>query len=379
MIRIVADDKIPFLKGVLEPYATITYVPGNEIIRSNVKEADALLVRTRTKCNADLLSDTPVKFIGTSTIGFDHIDTQFCEENNIKWTNAPGCNSSSVQQYMVAALLRISKEWDFDLKDKTIGIIGVGNVGSKVTKVAEAFGMKVILNDPPRQRDEGSSIFSDLDYLLSASDIVTLHVPLNMDGEDRTFHLINNDTLSKIKNGSWLINTSRGEVVDTIALKSALATNKLSGTVVDVWEREPEIDTSLMHQAFLATPHIAGYSADGKANGTAMIVNSLCKMFDISLSDWYPPDLPNVPNPDIKIDCLGKWDHEILHKAISHAYNIIEDDIRLRFDPSRFEHERENYPVRREFPFYTVNLKYGNNYIENLLKELGFKVTNTNS
>lgn len=377
MIRIVADNKIPFLKDVLEPYAKITYIPGNEITRDKALQADALLIRTRTRCDADLLYDTPVKFIGTATIGFDHIDTKFCEEKNIIWTNAPGCNSSSVQQYIVAALLRISKEWSIDLKDKTIGIIGVGNVGTKVKKVAEAFGMNVILNDPPRQRNEGSNIFSDLDNLLSGSDIITLHVPLNLDGEDRTFHLINNETLSKIKAGSWLINTSRGEVVDTIALKNALAGNKLSGAVVDVWEREPEIDTSLMHQTFLATPHIAGYSADGKANGTAMIVNSLCKMFDISLNNWYPHDLPSVPNRELTIDCLGKWDDEILHKAVFHAYNIVEDDILLRFDPSRFEYARENYPVRREFPFYSIHLKHGNIGVVKLLKELGFKVTNS--
>jgi len=374
MVRIVADDKIPFLKGVLEPFANVTYLPGNEINRNSVMESDVLFIRTRTRCDSGLLSGTSVKFIGSATIGFDHIDTDYCKQNNIKWTNAPGCNSSSVQQYVAAALLRISAESDINLKRKTIGIIGVGNVGSKVQDVANAFGMNVILNDPPRERREGKNNFTNLEYLLNESDIITLHVPLNMDGEDRTFHLINNDTISMVKTGSWLINTSRGEVVETEALKEALASNKIAGTVLDVWEREPEIDTSLMHQAFLATPHIAGYSADGKASGTAMIVNSLCKSFGIPLTDWYPAEVPAATEPDIAIDCGGKWNDEILRKVVFHAYNIVEDDIRLRFDPSRFETERENYPVRREFPFYTIHLKDGNKEIEKLLTDLGFKI-----
>lgn len=374
MLRIVADDKIPFLKGVLEPFAKVVYFPGNEIDRNAAMKADALLVRTRTKCSQDLLSDTPVKFIGTATIGFDHIDTDFCKQNNIIWTNAPGCNSSSVQQYVTAALLRISAESDINLHDKTIGIVGVGNVGSRVQKMAETLGMRVIMNDPPRERIEGRGLFSSLEFLLNESDIITLHVPLNLDGDDRTYHMINDETLRKVKAGSWLINTSRGEVVDTGALKDALADNRIAGTVVDVWEREPEIDTSLMHQAFLATPHIAGYSADGKANGTAMIVNSLCKMFGIPLKNWYPDDIPSAPDPEIVIDCSGKLDYELLRRAVFHSYNIVEDDVRLRFDPSRFEKERENYPVRREFPFYTVRLKNGNNEIRKILTNLGFKV-----
>lgn len=375
MVRIIADDKIPFLKGVLEPFAEVTYLPGNQINRNTVQGSDALLVRTRTRCDSELLTGTPVKFIGTGTIGFDHIDTDYCEKNNIKWTNAPGCNSSSVQQYISAALLRISAESGFSLKDKTIGIIGVGNVGSKVQKVANAFGMKVILNDPPRERKEGKGIFVSIEQLMSESDIITLHVPLNMTGQDKTFHLFGNETFSRVKKGSWLINSSRGEVVDTESLKNALTGERIAGAVIDVWEREPEIDIPLMHMSFLATPHIAGYSADGKANGTAMIVKNLCESFDIPLTDWYPSEVPVPQEPVLTIECNGKSTCDILRKAVNHTYNIVEDDIRLRFDPSRFEKERENYPLRREFSYYTINLKDGNEEIEKLLKELGFKVT----
>jgi len=375
MIRITADDKIPFLKGVLEPFASILYLPGNQIDRNIARRSDALLVRTRTRCSSELLSDTPVRFIGTATIGFDHIDTDYCNKNNIKWTNAPGCNSSSVQQYIAAALLRISAESDFSLKEKTIGIVGVGNVGSRVRDFATSLGMKVILNDPPRARREKKKNFVNLGELLSESDIISLHVPLNMDGQDKTYHLFNKETFSQIKKGTWLINSSRGEVVETEALKDAIAEERIAGAVIDVWEREPEIDIPLMHMAFIATPHIAGYSADGKANGTAMIVKDLCKSFNIPLSDWYPAEIPVSPEPLLEIDCSRKSNEEILRKAVLHTYNILEDDIRLRFDPSRFEKERENYPVRREFPFYTIILKNGNEEISKLLKNLGFKLT----
>jgi erythronate-4-phosphate dehydrogenase len=198
---------------------------------------------------------------------------------------------------------------------------------------------------------------------------------LNKDGQDKTFHLFNSETLGRIKKGCWFINASRGEVAETEALKDALAEEKLAGVVIDVWEREPEIDIPLMHMSFLATPHIAGYSADGKANGTAMIVKDLSEFFGIPLADWYPSEVPDLPESVLAIDCNGKSNEEILRKAVFHSYNIVEDDVRLRFDPSRFEKERENYPVRREFSFYTIKLKDGNKGITKLLKDLGFKVS----
>jgi len=374
MIRIIADENIPFLKGVLEPYADINYLPGSQINRNSISDADALLVRTRTRCNSELLSGSRVKFIGTATIGFDHINTDFCDNNNIKWTNARGCNSSSVMQYIASALLRISAEAGFSLKDSTLGIIGVGNVGSKVQKLAGAMGMRIILNDPPRERNEGSDIFSSLSHLLNGSDIITLHVPLNADGQDKTLHLFNNETFSNVRKGAWFINSSSGEVAETEAVKDALGGEILKGTVIDVWEREPEIDIPLMHMSFLATPHIAGYSADGKANGTSVVVRQLSEFFNLPLTDWYPSEIPAPPAPLIPIDCNGKGNEEILRKAVLHTYNIVEDDIRLRFDPTRFEKERENYPVRREFNAYTVELRDGNDEISQLLQSLGFKV-----
>jgi len=372
-MKIVADDKIPFLKGALEPYAEMIYLPGKQIDREILKDADALLIRTRTKCTADLLVGTSIRFIGTATIGFDHIDTQYCNRGKIFWTNAPGCNSSSVQQYIAAALLKIAYEKRFSLKDKTLGIIGVGNVGSKVEKFVRTVGMKVLLNDPPRARLEGKKNFHQLNEVLSQSDILTVHVPLNLTGEDCTHHLFNDENFSKIRKGAWFINSSRGEVVDTNALKNALNSGNIGGAVIDVWEHEPDIDRDLMSQVFIGTPHIAGYSTDGKANGTAMVVNSLCKYFNLPTTNWYPGKIPPPASPCILIDCKGESEEDILNEAVMHTYNIDEDDARLRNSPSDFEKLRGDYGLRREFTSYTVTLKGGTEKVQQMFETIGFK------
>jgi erythronate-4-phosphate dehydrogenase len=373
-MKIVADDKIPFLKGILEPYAEVIYLPGKQIDKRILKDTDALITRTRTKCNEDLLKGSGVKFIGTATIGYDHIDTEFCRKNGITWTNAPGCNSSSVQQYIAASLLRISGKFKYKLKNKTIGIVGVGNVGSKVEKLARILEMNVLLNDPPRARKEGENGFVSLDQLLIESDIVTAHVPLNLTGEDKTYHLFDEKNFGLMRRGTWFINTSRGRVMDTNALKNVIDSGKLMGTVIDVWENEPDIDPELMERAFLTTPHIAGYSTDGKANGTSMIVKSLCEFFNLSLNNWYPDNVPAPAVPVILLDCKGKTDEDILREAVLHTYNIDDDSMRLRQSPAEFEKQRGDYPLRREFPAYTVIVKGGTRNTRMMLKGLGFKV-----
>lgn len=373
MLKIVADDKIPFLRGALEPYAEMKYIPGSKISRADFMNSDALLIRTRTKCSMNLLEGTRVKFIGTATIGFDHIDTKYCDSKGIRWTNAPGCNSSSVQQYISAALLRISGENSFQLKDKTLGIIGVGNVGSKVEMFARTIGMNVLLNDPPRERLEGSRIFHNLDKVLSESDIVTVHVPLNLQGQDRTYHLFNEESLKKIKKGAWLINSSRGEVADTFALKQVLNSGRLGGAIIDVWENEPDIDLELMRLSLISTPHIAGYSADGKANGTAIVVNSLSKYFNIPIKNWYPENVPPPAFPHISIDCRNKSEEEMIRQVVSLTYNIDADDLRFRNSPADFEKLRGDYPLRREFTSYSVKLINSSGNIQKIIASLGFK------
>lgn len=373
-MRIVADDKIPFLKGALEPYAEVVYIPGKQIKMEMLKDSDALLIRTRTICNENLLEGTSIRFIGTATIGFDHIDTHYCSKNKIIWTNAPGCNSSSVQQYIAAALFRISSEHHFSLKDKTLGIIGVGNVGSKVEKFARSVGMNVLLNDPPRARIEGKKNFHSLNKVLSESDILTVHVPLNIVGEDQTWHLFNEESFKKIKRGAWFLNSSRGEVSDTYSLKNALNSGMLSGAVIDVWENEPNIDLELLQQAFIATPHIAGYSTDGKANGTSMVVNSLTKYFNLPSENWYPSDVPPPASPYISIDCNNKSEEEIIREAVIHTYNIDKDNSMLRISIQNFEKLRGDYPVRREFTSYTINLKDGTEKVLQTMKSIGFRM-----
>jgi erythronate-4-phosphate dehydrogenase len=376
MIKIVADDKIPFLKGVLEPYADITYLPGKLIGNEQIRDADALLIRTRTKCTEHLLKGSSISFIGTATIGFDHIDTRYCERRNIFWTNAPGCNSSSVQQYITAALLKISGDFRFRLKGRTIGIVGAGNVGSKIEKIAKILGMNVLLNDPPRARAEGDRHFVGLDTLLRESDIITLHVPLNVVGADKTYRLINEKSIRKMKKGVWLINSSRGEIAETFALKKALQAGKFGGLVLDVWENEPDIDHELLEKTFIATPHIAGYSTDGKANGTAMIVNSLSSVFKLDKGNWYPELIPQPQIPEITVNARNRDSEDIIREVVLHTYNISEDDIKLRFSPSDFEKFRGEYPVRREFSSYRINLDGGTKTIQKILENLGFVVNN---
>jgi erythronate-4-phosphate dehydrogenase len=373
-MKFIIDDKIPYLEGVLEPFAKVEYLSGYRIDKEAVRDADALLVRTRTHCDRALLEGSSVRFIATATIGFDHIDTAYCKANGIAWTNAPGCNSGSVMQYIASVLVTIGAENGFKLRNKTLGIVGVGNVGSKVEKLARILGMKVLLNDPPRERNEEHAGFVSLDEVLENSDIVTIHVPLNLEGPDKTFHLFGKEKLDRMKAGAWLINSSRGAVLETSSLKMALG-YRLAGAVLDVWEHEPDIDLELLSRLFIGTPHIAGYSADGKANGTSISVQAFSHMFGFPLQDWYPQSVPAPENPGILLDASGKSSEELLAEAILHTYSVKADDARLRESPAAFENLRGRYPLRREFRAYTVQLKGDKSSVGELFKELGFSVT----
>jgi erythronate-4-phosphate dehydrogenase len=275
---------------------------------------------------------------------------------------------------MAASLLKLSHESGFALKDKILGIIGAGNVGSKVEKFARALGMTILLNDPPRARREGPGLFTDLKTVLQESDIVTLHVPLNFVGEDFTYHLINEGSIKNMKNGVWFINTSRGEVAETSALEKAIDTGRFSGVILDVWENEPDIDKGLMKKAFIATPHIAGYSADGKANGTAMVVNAIADYFSFPINKWYPQQIPGPQKPFIFLDGKGKNEESAIGEAIARTYDIAEDDKNLRLSPADFEKLRGDYHVRREFPFYEIKLTNGTAGLLKMFGEIGFKI-----
>jgi erythronate-4-phosphate dehydrogenase len=373
-MKIVADNKIPFLKGVLEPFADVIYLPGGEITREDLMDADALITRTRTKCNEKLLVGTNVKFIATATIGYDHIDTKWCETNGIHWTNASGCNSGSVYQYIASVLVVLSKKYGFDFADRSLGIIGVGNVGRKIVKLGEWLGMRVLLNDPPRSRKEGPCGFVSLEGITRECDIITCHVPLNMDGIDKTYHLIDGKLLQKLNPNTILINCSRGEVVDSQALKSVLKEKRIAAVTLDVWENEPDIDAELVKLLDVATPHIAGYSADGKANGTSMSVQALSKFFNLPLTRWFAEDIPLPEKVALTIDCKGKTLQEIVSEAILFTFDVAADDRRLRTSLDTFEKQRGNYPLRREFHAYKILLLNAYPEVQKVLNGLGFKV-----
>ena len=374
-MKIVCDNKIPFIRGAFEPYAEVVYLPGAETTPDVVKDADAIVTRTRTRCDASLLSESTVRAIATATIGFDHIDTAWCEANGIAWSNAPGCNSWSVKQYISSVLAVLAQRHGLRLDALTLGVVGVGNVGSKVADVGRAFGMRVLLNDPPRARAEGPEPFIDLDTLLAESDIVTVHVPLTRGGEDATWHLFDAVRLAGMRPSQILINSSRGPVVDNAALKDALGHGGLKAAVLDVWEGEPDIDRDLLDLLDIATPHIAGYSADGKANGTTMSVRYLASQLGLPLADWIASGIP-APDQALEfaVDASGKTVQEVLVEAVLHTYDVRRDSDALRAAPGSFERLRGDYWVRREPSAFTLTLLHGTPDTAARLGMLGFKV-----
>lgn len=376
-MKIVCDDKIPFLRGVLEPYAQVVYLPGAKTTPEVVKDADAVITRTRTICNESLLKGSRVKVIATATIGYDHIDTQWCEDAGIVWRNAPGCNSWSVKQYIASVLVSLARRYGLDLSAMTIGVVGVGNVGSKVAEIASLLGMKVLLNDPPRERAEGSAAFVSLETLMEQADIITLHVPLTKEGEDATWHLFDRERIARLKDSQFLFNSSRGPVVDNAALRDALKEGAIRGAVLDVWENEPDIDRELMNLLEYATPHIAGYSADGKANGTTSSVRTVASVLGLPLTDWTASGVP-APRQDLSftVDATGRSLQEVLTEAILYTYDVQTDTDDLRNAPETFEKLRGDYPVRREPTAFTLKLVGGTPQEAEILKKIGFKLTN---
>ena len=324
VMKVIVDNKIPYIKESIERIADeVVFLPGSDFTKDAVKDADALIVRTRTICNRELLEGTRVKFIATATIGYDHIDTVYCGEAGITWVNCPGCNAGSVEQYIRSSLLFLQKQEKVDFGQMTLGIVGVGHVGSRVKRMAENLGMRVLLNDPPRA-DQGEWGFVDLETIAKESDVVTFHTPLIGEGKYTTYHLANEDFLFSLKRTPYLINSSRGEVVDTTSLLAALAAGRVKGAIIDTWEYEPNISKELMEVALLATPHIAGYSADGKANATRMSLEALCRFFDI------------------------KAEFQIVPPEGSCIYDPTRDSEWLKAAPEKFEWFRGNYPIRRE-------------------------------
>lgn len=340
-LKIVADKAIPFLEGVFDPYADMTYLSGDKIGPEDVRDADVLMVRTRTKCNADLLEGSKVKFIATATIGTDHIDFPYCDSKGIVVRNAPGCNAGGVMEYVFSALYGLASRKSISLQGDTIGIIGVGHVGSLIERMGRALGFKILKCDPPRAEAEGSFGFCDLEYLLQNSQIVTLHVPL----DETTRGMANSEFFSLMQPGAFFINAARGEVVCDDALKAAIP--KLGPVIIDTWNHEPDIDLDLMDKVAIATPHIAGYSYQGKQNGTAAAVRAVAHYFGITeLYEFFPKtDLPE--NEAVKLDLKGLNQGEIA-SVLQYNYPIFTDDFMLRLNPENFDKLRSEYNYRRE-------------------------------
>ncbi|MBQ3699436.1 MAG: 4-phosphoerythronate dehydrogenase [Prevotella sp.] len=331
-MKIVVDDKIPYIREKLALLADeVVALRGAAICADDVRDADALVVRTRTRCDRQLLEGSRVQFVATATIGFDHIDADYLRQAGIRWTNCPGCNSGSVAQYVECSLLLLGQRKGLALHGSTIGIVGCGHVGSKVKAVAERLGMRVLVCDPPL----GHAGFVPLEVIEREADVITFHVPLTHEGPYATYHMADEAFFHRLSRVPYIVNTSRGEVVDNDALLSALEEGRVVDAVIDVWENEPQLDERLLQRVFIGTPHIAGYSADGKVNADNMVIEALCRHF-------------RLPHPG-HIEAPSLPDGFIYTGESLQLYDPLVDTRHLRQAPQDFEKLRNHYPLRREF------------------------------
>lgn len=378
-MKIIADENIPLVKEAFSEFGEVHTVSGRKISRELLHDASIVLVRSITDVNQALLEGTNVKFVGTATIGTDHIDCKYLKENSIGFAYAPASNADSVAEYIVAAMLTMIKKKKMKLSDITLGIIGVGNVGSRVVRHASTLGIKCLLNDPPKKRLTQSDIYVPLQQVLEKSDIITIHVPLITSGEDVTYHMVSHEFLGKMKQGVFLINSSRGKVIDEKSLRAVHS--RLGGLVLDVWENEPGINLETLKMADICTPHIAGYSYDGKLRGTQMMYDAACAFFFRSPS-WHIPE-------EMTTQIVGTIDisnsTDPVYDSVNKAYPIMEDDHRMRkiIDKEKYEQEkyfdelRKTYPRRDEFSHYMIKIRNEQSTIAITLSSLGFKISPT--
>ncbi len=380
-MRIAADVNIPFVKECFRSIGEVMVMPGRAISAERIAESDCLLVRSASVVDKDLLEGGRVKFVGTATTGYDHIDSEYLRRRGIGFASAPGSNSNSVAEYVVAGLLSVGQKHKIKLEGASIGIIGVGNIGSKVERKCKALGMEVVLNDPPLRRRSGDERYRPVEEVLDC-DFVTLHTPLSYEGPDRTYHLADERFFESIKDGCVFINASRGVVTKTEAMKSAIKSGKVKAAVLDVWENEPDIDMELLRMVDISTPHIAGYSLDGKVNGMLMIYKSACEYFGIEAVKDIEDFLPEPGVPEIRLDNRDEDEEEIIHQAVQKVYPVNRDDFNTReiamvSEGERgrfFDKLREDYPVRREFQNTKVILEANCKNLARKLEGIGFKV-----
>lgn len=359
-MKLVIDDKIPYIKGEAERLGETVYLPGNAITASDVREADALIVRTRTRCDEGLLRGSRVQFIATATIGYDHLDTAYLASHGIGWANCPGCNAPSVAQYVGCALLTLYDELPAAPAGSglTAGIVGVGHVGKAVAAALRRLGVRTLLCDPPRADAEGPEGFVPLSAIEQEADIITFHTPLTRTGRHATYHMADAAFFARLRRRPVIINAARGEVVDTQALMAAIAAGQVGPAVIDTWEGEPRIHRPLLEKACLATPHIAGYSADGKAAGTRMVLEAVARHFGLPSTfsvqpPAWPADYRGYAAARMPAQCgsgqpAARFHRLPLREQWLYAYDPRVDSRALKADPEAFEHLRGNYPLRRE-------------------------------
>lgn len=392
MMKIIADCNIPFVKECFSTLGEVEAVDGRQITAEIVRDANILVVRSVTKVDSGLLEGSCVKFVGTATIGFEHIDVDYLRGSGIGFDSAPGSNANSVAEYVVAALLEVSGRYEISLDGKSIGVVGVGNVGGKVAEKCRALGMEVVLNDPPLQRQTGEEKYRPIKEIFKC-DFVTFHVPLTFQGIDKTYHLAGEKFFKSLKDNSVFINTSRGSVVDTAALKSALKSEKVKAVILDVWENEPSIDTELLEMTDIGTAHIAGYSFDGKVAGLMMIYDAVCRHFALAPNFHIGSLMPVLAVRKIRINKpvineqnpvpYGAGQKQLL-ETVRQVYDIREDDGNLRqilpISLGRrcgiFDRLRREYRVRREFWNTEIVLEGNDSGFKNKLSGIGFRVSN---
>lgn len=391
-MKIICATNMPLASEAFSTLGETTVLEGRSIAASDVRDADLLALRSTTQVNRALLEGSRVRFVGTATIGTDHLDLDYLERAGIRWCFAPGCNANSVSEYITAALLTLGERHGFELEGKTLGIIGVGNVGSRVVEKALALGMKVLMNDPPRERfaREGGtgpshlrpvSGFIPLDRLLSEADVITVHVPLTKAGPDKTLHLAGETFFNKARKGVIFVNAARGAVVDTPALLKALASGRVSHAVLDTWEGEPACRLDMMSRADIGTPHIAGHSFEGRVMGTVMVYREACRFLGVPASWSHEPLMPPALVSRIEVNASGRADQVILREIVRQVYDIEADDRRFRSimledEKARsglFDRLRKEYPMRREFRYTTVSLKNGSEVLKQKCAMLGFQ------
>ena len=377
-MKIVMDGNVLLGKEAFSSIGKIVSVPGRAITTEIIKDADILIVRSVTKVNEQLLEKSSVKFVGSATAGIDHVDTEYLKSRNIGFAGAPGSNSNSVAEYVVAGLLLLDRKEKISIEKIALGVVGVGNVGSKVVKKAEGLGIKVLQNDPPLKRETKESVFRELDELMDC-DVITLHVPLSYTGVDKTFRLFDEKRIKKMKKGSVLINSSRGKVVEQSGLKSALSRGHLSGAILDVWEKEPDIDKEMLEMVDIGTSHIAGYSYDGKVKGTRMVFDAICDFFSLN-KDWNVElPSPEVPYLEVKLDENVRYS-EILADVVFKVYDIRKDDEKLKKILNLEEKEKSNFfdalraNYRRRREFFNTRLEFSkkNDNLKSKFRALGF-------